>query len=85
MFSKRPRALDDIPTYATTRPTLMISPLGFVHIPVVDPFKGITYKQIMEIIILCGISLGSSGAGVAASLREMYHDRVALSSAAEAS
>ena len=57
------RALEDIPTYNTTQHVPMISPLSSVHIPVEDPYKGITDEQIMD-VIPCGISLGSSGMGL---------------------
>ena len=44
----------------------MISLLESVHIPVVDPYEGITHEQIMEIAIPCGIALGSPRADVVA-------------------
>jgi len=49
-----------------------------------DPFNGITDEQIMEMSKSCGISLGSSAADLAASLKKLDQERAARCSVAEA-
>ena len=58
------RNLEDPPNYISARHVPVISPLGFVHIHVDDPYRGITDEQIMEIFVLRGISLGSLSTSV---------------------
>ena len=64
------RALENTPSN-TTRQVPTINPLGSMHIPVIDLYKGITDEHIMEITMSCGITLDSSGAGIADNFRKM--------------
>ena len=73
----RVRTLEETPSYNTARSVPQINPLGSVHIPVIDPYEGITDEQIMEITIPYGIILGSSGSAVANNLRKMDHQACA--------
>ena len=69
------RAFEDTPTYTTARQVPQINPLGSVHIPIVDPYEGITYEQIMETVIPCDIMLGGLGSDVATSIKKMDQAR----------
>ena len=79
------RALEEAPTHSTARTMPLISQLGSVHIPVEDPYEGITYEQIIEISISYGIFLGNSGTNIADLHGKMVQDRVVAHSADVAS
>ena len=72
------RALEDTPSTTTRSLVPQISPLGSVHMPIVDHYEGITDKQIMKITISCGVMLGSSRTAVADSLRMMDQVRASV-------
>ena len=65
----RVRALEDTSAHSTARQVPLISPMGYVHIPIEDPYERITDEQIMEITIQCGITLGWSRIRVTDRLR----------------
>ena len=79
------RALEETPSYTVTRPVPQTRSLGSMHIPVTDPYEGITDEQIMAIALPCGIMLGDSGSIVVDSLRMMDQDRASECSTVEAS
>jgi len=79
------QALKDTPSYTNARSVPQISPLGSIHIYVIDPYEGTTNEKIMDITIPCGIILGSLGTVVAKSLRMMDQARASECNTAGAS
>ena len=57
--------------------------MGSVHLPVHDPYEGITDEKIMEIAIHCGFLINGSGAEVGAHVQEMDQAWASESGAAE--